>query len=155
MDAFYAGKLPTTMPICQIKGIVVTDIEEVLENYKPVSEIELNEKWGYNQDDATDITNPKCMVEFFLSYIENKGTLFDIATWNNCSNELRHRWACELEDLVHQIHTADLIWGDAKPQNILVDMDDRLWLLDFDGGYTPSWVEKENEGTRVGYWQGI
>lgn len=93
------------------------------------------------------------MAGFVLSYIENKGTLFNIAPWNDYSNELRHRWACELEDLVHQIHTADLIWGDAKPQNILVDMNDRLWLIDFDGGYTPSWVERENEETRVGDWQ--
>ncbi|THV49672.1 hypothetical protein BGAL_0184g00140 [Botrytis galanthina] len=142
MNAFDAGKLPTTMPICCIKGIIVVDIEEVLENCKTVSEIELNEKWGYNQDDATDITNPKYMAGFVLSYIEKKGTLFNIAPWNDCSNELRHRWAYELKDLVHQIHTADLIWGDAKPQNILVDMNDRLWLIDFDGGYTPSWAEK-------------
>lgn len=39
MNAFDAGKLLTTMPICRIKGIIVVDIEEVLENCKTVSEI--------------------------------------------------------------------------------------------------------------------
>ncbi|TEY36354.1 hypothetical protein BOTCAL_0557g00030 [Botryotinia calthae] len=81
MDAFDAGKLPTTMPICRIQGIVVADIEELLENYKPKSETGLNERWGYTKDDCTIIPSPnaKCMPGYVLSYIENKGTLYDIA----------------------------------------------------------------------------
>ncbi|KAF7909090.1 uncharacterized protein EAE98_012302 [Botrytis deweyae] len=155
MDAFDAGKLPSTMPICRIKGIVVIDIEEVLEDYEPVSEAELIEKWGYTEDDVTIITNPKCMLGFVLSYIKNKGTLYDIALWEDCSNDLRLHWANELEGLVHQLHTMDLIWGDAKPQNILIDLKNRLWLIDLDGGYTPGWVEKENEEIQTGDWQGV
>lgn len=155
MDAFDAGKLPSTMPICRIEGIVAVDMEEVLEDYQLVSEAELTQKWGYTEDDVTSITNPKCMLGFLLSYIENKGTLYDIAIWEDCSNDLRLRWANELEGLVHQLHAVDLIWGDAKPQNILVDMKDRLWLIDFDGGHTPGWVEKENEETQTGDWQGV
>lgn len=51
------------------------------------------------------------MPGYVLSYIEYKETLHDIAPWTDCSNDLRIRWANELEGLVSQLHTADLIWG--------------------------------------------
>lgn len=34
-------------------------------------------------------------------------------------------------------------------------MEDRLWLIDFDGDYTPSWVEKENMEAQMGDLQGV
>jgi serine/threonine protein kinase len=37
------------------------------------------------------------------------------------SRELRQSWAQQVHDMVQQLHTTGIIWGDAKPDNVLVD----------------------------------
>jgi serine/threonine protein kinase len=39
-----------------------------------------------------------------------------------------------------------LVWGDAKPQNILIDTHDDAWLIDFGGSYAEGWVDKDKAG---------
>ena len=40
--------------------------------------------------------------------------------------------------------------GDAKAGNILFDIDDNVWIIDFGGGYTRGWVEKNRMETIEG-----
>lgn len=68
---------------------------------------------------------------------------------------MRTGTATELEGLVEELHTAGLVWGDAKPSNILVDQDDRLWLVDLEGGYTLGWVDEANRDSQKGDSQGV
>ncbi|KEZ43305.1 hypothetical protein SAPIO_CDS4749 [Scedosporium apiospermum] len=59
----------------------------------------------------------------------------------------------ELEDSKHtvaELHKNDIIWGDAKPENVLIDEDDNAWVIDFGGGFTSPWVEYENRQSREG-----
>ncbi|TLD08042.1 hypothetical protein PspLS_12112 [Pyricularia sp. CBS 133598] len=115
-DALATGQIPSDMRICRLQG-VVCDVD-------------------VDTPDQTRITG------LLLVYIEPKitpapSTLMNIARSTN--QETRKRWAKELGTTVQTLHKAGIQWGDAKPDNILVDKNDDLWLIDFDGGYTHTW----------------
>lgn len=160
--AIKAKKLRSDIRICQLHSVVVDDDCEVLQHWFVATKEEIVAKW---QNDGFDIWTPeqyadlnnskKRLVGMLLHYIENKGTLEEIAPWSDCLDENRRRWATELEDLVGELHAAGLVWGDVKPSNVLVDRDDRLWLIDLEGGYTPGWVDEANRDSQEGDLQGV
>jgi hypothetical protein len=49
----------------------------------------------------------------------------------------------------------DIIWGDAKADNFMVDKNDELWIIDFGGSYTEGWVDPELSDTLEGDEQGL
>ncbi|RAH60589.1 hypothetical protein BO85DRAFT_467080 [Aspergillus piperis CBS 112811] len=55
-----------------------------------------------------------------------------------------------IRNMIGKLHAAGIVWGDAKPDNILVGADDNLWIIDFGGGYTHGWVDEDKEGTMEG-----
>ncbi|WZH48509.1 Protein kinase domain-containing protein [Fusarium acuminatum] len=55
-----------------------------------------------------------------------------------------------IQEAVGQLHDAGIVWGDAKPDNILIDVNEDAWLIDFGGGYTEGWVPKNLGGTMEG-----
>ncbi|KAG5750943.1 hypothetical protein H9Q72_007084 [Fusarium xylarioides] len=71
------------------------------------------------------------------------------------SRELKQSWAQQVNDTVQQLHAAGIAWGDAKPDNVLVDRKNDAWLIDFGGGYTNGWVPKELSGTLEGDLQAL
>ncbi|KAF3076410.1 hypothetical protein CFAM422_001644 [Trichoderma lentiforme] len=48
------------------------------------------------------------------------------------------------------MHENHIIWGDVKAENVLIDENEDAWLVDFGGGYTEGWVDKEVAGTVMG-----
>ncbi|TLD03390.1 uncharacterized protein PgNI_12340 [Pyricularia grisea] len=98
-------------------------------------------------------SNQERIVGLLLVYIEPKittapSTLAN-AAWS-ASKETLQRWVTELATLVLTLHNAGILWGDAKPDNVLVDKNDNLWLTDFDGGYTPPWRPGRARATSSG-----
>lgn len=89
-----------------------------------------------------------------LVYIDHKGTLYDVAPKCEDQGQLL-RWADDLKTMVDNMHKMGLVWGDAKPQNVLVDHGDKLWIIDVDGGYTPPWVDEDRRNTKEGDLQGL
>lgn len=62
---------------------------------------------------------------------------------------LRQRWAAQMEHTVTTLHEHGIVWGDAKPDNLLVDLDDKIWLLDFGGRLTAEgWMDLSLMDTR-------
>jgi tRNA A-37 threonylcarbamoyl transferase component Bud32 len=47
---------------------------------------------------------------------------------------LRQRWAAQIEHTVTKPHEHGTVWGDAKPDKLVVDLDDNIWLVDVGGG---------------------
>ena len=47
-----------------------------------------------------------------------------------------------------------LVWGDAKAGNVMITKEGDAKLIDFGGGVTKDWVDKENYETIKGDWQG-
>jgi hypothetical protein len=68
---------------------------------------------------------------------------------------LRKRWYNDVAWMLNLLHSAGIVWGDIKPENMLVDEDDNVWLIDFGGGMTDGWVDDENMETKEGDLQGL
>lgn len=165
--ALEVKRLLPDMRICRLHGMVVDEDRDVLQHYDRVSKEELLSKWdadfgseseseskSESESESASASLPR-VVGILLTYIENKGTLYELAPWSDCLDERRHRWAAELESLVVELHAAGLVWGDAKPHNVLVDREDRLWIIDFDGSYTHGWVDEDKKETQEGDLQGV
>ncbi|KAG9193850.1 hypothetical protein G6011_03885 [Alternaria panax] len=64
--------------------------------------------------------------------------------------EKRRVWSEKSAAYVKMLHDNDIIWGDAKADNFMVDAHDELWIIDFGGSYTEGWVDPEISETREG-----
>ncbi|KAK6005339.1 hypothetical protein QM012_008118 [Aureobasidium pullulans] len=85
-------------------------------------------------DSKTDI------MGFLQTHIEGAEPLTHLLD-SDVPQAKRDRWASESEKMVDLLHQHDLIWGDAKADNFMVDKDDKLWIIDFGGSYTEGWVD--------------
>ncbi|KAG7294462.1 hypothetical protein NEMBOFW57_004535 [Staphylotrichum longicolle] len=68
---------------------------------------------------------------------------------------LRERWVSQIREAVQQLHVGGVIWGDATADNVLIDKNNDAWLIDFGGGHTEGWVDKEKADTEEGDLQGV
>ncbi|KAJ4412064.1 hypothetical protein N0V82_008864 [Gnomoniopsis sp. IMI 355080] len=70
---------------------------------------------------------------------------------------MREKWASQIQHTVEMLHKAGVIWGDAKAGNILVDEHGRgdAWIIDFGGGFTKGWVDREKSDSMEGDLQGL
>jgi hypothetical protein len=69
--------------------------------------------------------------------------------------EQRRDWARQITETVEKLHAIGLVWGDVKPSNVIIGLDDKAWLIDFGGGWTDGWVDEDIEGTVEGDKQGV
>lgn len=127
-DAIKRGAVPFDTRICRLYGLVADSV-----------------------DPASSDTR---LVGILFNYIEPKrrgilGTLQYVASEKQSQTHLR-RWATDLDDIIGALHRGGCIWGDAKPENVLVDHDDEVWLIDFGGGFTPGWVDEKHQSTKTG-----
>lgn len=96
------------------------------------------------------------IVGLLLSYIE-----CDDYTTLHCAKNgpehalLRQKWIQQITCSLRELHAHGIVWGDAKPDNILIDKHDDAYLIDFGGGYTNGWVDKEPSNTIEGDLQGL
>ncbi|KAI1461592.1 hypothetical protein F4805DRAFT_238629 [Annulohypoxylon moriforme] len=82
-----------------------------------------------------------------LLFIKDRLRDIDVST---IPTEKRRKWAAQIRETVTQLHDNGLVWGDGKIHNVIVDEDDNAWLIDFGGGWTEGWVDKELAGTIEG-----
>lgn len=92
-----------------------------------------------------------------LSLVDHEDglTLQSALTWDDPSRDLRERWAGQVRTTVEELHKAGAVWGDVKPENVLIDKEGNAWVIDFEGGYTEGWVDKDKAGTQEGDLQGL
>ena len=56
------------------------------------------------------------------------------------SSERRKKWGAQIRETVDSLHDIGVIWGDGKPDNVLIhDKTDDAWVINFGGGYTRGW----------------
>ncbi|KAL3588220.1 hypothetical protein FPOAC2_14119 [Fusarium poae] len=113
---------------------------------------------GARLDDETRVSRLRGLVQddhgivfgLILTYIDCQRVTLSCAVQPGTPIELRKKWALQIEDTVNQLHGAGIIWGDAKPDNVLIDANKDAWVVDFGGGYTEGWVPKVLAGTMEG-----
>lgn len=97
-----------------------------------------------NADDKVD--------GMLIDWIENARPLSEIETVLAKEAE---KWIGQIKDAIGYLHQKDLVWGDAKAANILVNMEGDAILVDFGGGFTDGWVEQRFCNTVKGDLQGL
>ncbi|KAJ6032181.1 hypothetical protein N7540_002913 [Penicillium herquei] len=95
------------------------------------------------------------IVGLLLSYIEsNNNTLLYIGKEPQYAS-MRQKWLTQITRSIEELHACGAAWGDAKPDNVLIDTQYNAYLIDFGGGYTRGWVDKESANTAEGDLQGL
>lgn len=105
-------------------------------------------------DDVTSAASGRRKIMGFLqTEIPNPTPLTNLLD-SSIPQKKRKRWAKEADELKSTLHEHDIIWGDAKADNFMVDDEDNLWIIDFGGSYTEGWVDPHLKETEEGDDQG-
>ncbi|KAJ4987909.1 protein kinase-like domain-containing protein [Stagonosporopsis vannaccii] len=94
------------------------------------------------------------IMGFLLSHIEAPVPLTELLK-ESVAQEKRDEWSRKSQEYVDTLHKHDIVWGDAKADNFMVDAEDELWIIDFGGSYTEGWVDPELAETLEGDEQGV
>jgi tRNA A-37 threonylcarbamoyl transferase component Bud32 len=94
------------------------------------------------------------LVGLLLYPIEEDAPL-TFAVGPETPDALKVRWAKQIQHTVAALHQAGITWGDAKPDNILIDVHGDAWITDFGGGRTEGWVDADKAGTVNGDLQAL
>jgi hypothetical protein len=121
---------------------------------------------AYKKIDAADLGNLKIsrlhglvreddrrLFGLLLSYIDGQPLTHAIIP--GVPQPLLQQWVEQITLVVTQLHEAGIVWGDAKPDNVLIDASNDAWIIDFGGGYTEGWVDSDLAGTEEGDNQGL
>lgn len=75
------------------------------------------------------------IVAILMDFIEtDKPDLtYNLSDEGPISESRRAKWASQLTEILRQLHAIDVVWGDAKTANFVVDKDSNVWLVDFGG----------------------
>ena len=93
------------------------------------------------------------LIGFLIEYIRNKGTLVDGPRLQGQRQLLKR--VGDLKTIVHNMHKIGLVLGDAKPVNVLVDHEDKLWVIDMNNSYTVQWVDADMRDSKEWNLQGL
>ncbi|KAF2754344.1 hypothetical protein EJ05DRAFT_479861 [Pseudovirgaria hyperparasitica] len=145
--------------VCFFKKLLPGDISMTsreLSTYAKIHAAELKEDvhtsrlLGLVEDEVTSR-----IAGFLLSYIDCANKTLLCAGWDPNQALLREKWVQQITHSIHELHAHQIVWGDAKPDNVLIDELDNAYLVDFGGGYTNGWVDKELVNTVEGDLQGL
>lgn len=123
-----------------------------LSNYKSIGEaglerhLRISRLYGLVQDD-----NSGLVYGLLLSYIDCRNVTLGCAVKPDTPSYFRQQWANQITHTLKCLHEASIVWGDVKPDNVLIDVNKDAWIIDFGGG----WVEKKIAGTVQGDLQGL
>jgi serine/threonine protein kinase len=95
------------------------------------------------------------LLGLLLYYIDCEVSTLQRAVRSTVPLSVRQYWAAEVTETLTRLHESGIVWGDAKSENILVDTQKDPWIVDFRGGYTQGWVEKDLAGTIESDRQGL
>lgn len=95
------------------------------------------------------------IVSLLLSYIDCDNRTLLCTGKDPQYVSMRRKWLDQITRSIEGLHTCGVVWGDAKPDNVLIDSQDDAYLIDFGGGYTRGWVDQEVANTVEGDLQGL
>lgn len=125
-------------------------LKHELDTYKKIdkarlgSTIRISRLHGLVRDDNGAI------LGLLLTYIDCKHVTLSCAVEPGTPVALRKKWVAQVRFIISELHGAGIVWGDAKPDNVLIDRNQDAWVVDFGGGYTEGWVPKNLAGTVEG-----
>ena len=91
-------------------------------------------------------------ISMLLEWIPGRVLAEDI-----CIRDRDHhnKWKMQIEYIVEELHSHDIIWGDVNPHNILIYQVSDACVIDFGGRCNIAFIDEENMETKDGDWQGV
>lgn len=99
--------------------------------------------------------NSETIVGLLLGHIGCESVTLRRALERHTDSQLRQQWIEQLTTTLSELHTAGIVWGDAKADNVLIDGEKNAWIIDFGGGHTRGWVDEKLANTVEGDQQGL
>ncbi|KAI0192770.1 hypothetical protein F4808DRAFT_363564 [Astrocystis sublimbata] len=95
------------------------------------------------------------LLGLLIGYIEGKTLQWhlddeEFADGQEIPQETKLRWMAQVESTVRQLHSSGIVWGDVKPDNVMIDTEGDAVVIDFGGGYTPEYIPPELQQTAQG-----
>ncbi|KAK3941352.1 hypothetical protein QBC46DRAFT_104501 [Diplogelasinospora grovesii] len=103
--------------------------------------------WGDGDDD-----DDASLMGLLLEYIEGD-TLAE--RMEAVSVATRLKWFRQVQATVGRLHELGIVWGDVKPDNIMINAEGEAVVIDFGGGYTPEYIKPELQQTLQGDLMGL
>ncbi|KAH8668668.1 hypothetical protein BX600DRAFT_435191 [Xylariales sp. PMI_506] len=137
-------------------GLFESDVEQELASLQKIQKaclhhptsIRVPEVLGYAKHSESG-----CMLGFLREWLPGRRLRdIDIPMISKSSKE---KWASQIRETIKQLHEIEVIWGDGKAGNVIIDEEGNAWLIDFGGGFTEGWVEEELAGTLEGDEQAV
>jgi tRNA A-37 threonylcarbamoyl transferase component Bud32 len=68
-----------------------------------------------------------------------------------CKTATEHhaKWKQQVTDIITELHSHDIVWGDVHPGNIFIDKNFDAWVVDFGGGWVEEFVHSDKAGTKA------
>ncbi|KAK3329170.1 hypothetical protein B0H66DRAFT_466373 [Apodospora peruviana] len=101
------------------------------------------------------VCNERNQLMGLLLHLIDTETPLSCAVGPDTPQTAKDRWSRQIRTTVAAFHEAGIVWGDAHPGNILIDDHLDAWIVDFGGGWTEGWVDRDKAETREGDLQGI
>lgn len=99
--------------------------------------------------------NEESIMGFLLEVIKCKEQLSSLFESGDTTPQQRQTWVSQIEDIACKLHENGIVWGDVKPNNVLIDEEDNAWVIDFGGGYNSGFVDEDVIETVEGDVQGV
>ncbi|KAJ4116188.1 hypothetical protein NW768_011161 [Fusarium equiseti] len=115
-------------------------MNEILNAFPDPSSIQVPQLLGYIHHQDT-----KQILGFVREWIPGH-RLDDV----DITPEKGQKWIVQISQTIERLHEHGIVWGDGKPNNIVIDEKDDAWLIDFGGGTTEGWVDGELSETIEG-----
>jgi hypothetical protein len=126
-----------------------------LNNYEKIDEAQLEEELRISRLHGLVRSDTGLIFGLLLTDIDCRASTLACAAKPGAPISMRRKWAAQVKSAVEGLHAAGIIWGDVKAENVLIDADKEAWVVDFGGGYTEGWIDKELAGTVAGDLQGL
>ncbi|KAI1769726.1 hypothetical protein F4818DRAFT_435424 [Hypoxylon cercidicola] len=138
------------------KGLLDSDLEQELASLQKIrgaflhnhTSIRVPHILGYVKHPEAE-----CTIGFLREWVP--GTCLRNIDIPMTPERRRHKWASQINETVNLLHETEVIWGDGKASNVIIDEEDNAWLIDFGGGFTDGWVDKELADTAEGDEQAV
>lgn len=88
-----------------------------------------------------------CLMGFLLEYIEGETLM---SRRDDASKIQKTKWIRQVKATVRRLHRAGIIWGDVKPDNVMINTEGDAIVVDFGGGYCPGYIKPELQQTMQG-----
>ena len=96
------------------------------------------------------VVNDNSKVEEMLTELIPNAITLDRVDFTHFTKEQCDTWISQIRSGVQYLHGKRLVWGDAKPANILIHPNTDLVLVDFAGGATEEWVDYQKMNSQEG-----